>query len=74
MTVERTKEKYSFKNYLKIFVCVSVCVYIAIYVKSTSLLNFDVKKVLNLRLAICTSGGSVNLDNYSNVNIGDPDF
>lgn len=69
----RTKEKYSFKNYLKIFVCVSVCVYIAIYIKSTSLLNFDCKESVKSSFGN-TSGGSVNLDNYSNINIGDPDF
>ena len=48
----RTKEKYSFKNYLKIFVCVSVCVYIAIYIKSTSLLNFDFKESVKLVLLL----------------------
>jgi len=69
----RTKEKYSFKNYLKIFVCVSVCVYLAIYVKTTSLLNFDYKESVKSSFASNYSG-NVNLDNYSNINIGDPDF
>lgn len=70
----RTKERYSLKNYLKLFVCVSVCVYGAIYIKSTSLLNFEVKESSSPSSFGKTSGGSVNLDNYTNINIGDPDF
>ena len=69
----RSKEKYSFKNYLKIFACVSLCVYFAIYIKSTTLLNFDSKGSSKSSYG-ATTGGSVNLDNYSNINIGDPDF
>ena len=69
----RSKEKYSLKNYLKIFVSVTTCVYLAIYIKSTSLLNFDLKNSSHTSFGK-KSGGSVNLDNYSNINIGDPDF
>jgi cytosine/uracil/thiamine/allantoin permease len=73
---KRTKEKYSLKNYFKIFVCVTLCVYLANYVKSTSLLNFDSKKTSSKSSfgKNYSGGGSVNIDNYSNINIGDPDF
>ena len=66
-----SKEHYSIKNYLKIFACVSICVYFAIYIKSTSLLNLGPN---NTSKSSFGGGGSVNLDNYSNVNIGDPGF
>lgn len=72
---KRTKEKYSIKNYIKIFICTTVCVYIAIYIKSTSLLNFELNNSANSSFnKNVKSGGSVNLDNYSNVNIGEPNF
>ena len=69
---KRNKEKYSFKNYIKIFICVSLCVYLAIYIKSTTLLNFDLKQ--SPKSSYGSPGGAVNLDNYSNINIGDPTF
>ena len=70
---KRTKDKYNIKNYFKIFVCVSVCVYLALYIKSTSLLNLEAQHTSKSSYGK-SSGGSINLDNYSNVNIGDPDF
>mgnify|MGYP001394294175 CR=1 FL=1 len=71
----RTKEKYSFKTYIKIAIGCSLSVYIALYIKSTSLLNFDLNTSSESLLNKQTKGGgSVNLDNYSNVNIGEPNF
>ena len=70
---KRSNEKYSIKNYFKIFICVSVCIYISLYIKSTSLLNLEVKDTSKSSYGK-SSGGSVNLDNYSNINVGDPEF
>ena len=69
---KRTKEKYSLKNYIKIFVIVTLSVYFAIYIKNSSLLN-NIEPINNTSYGK-VSGGSVNLNNYTNVNIGDPDF
>ena len=73
---KRSKEKYSIKNYFKIFICVTLCVYLANYLKSNSFINVDSKKNSSKSLygKNYSSEGSVNLDNYANINIGDPDF
>ena len=69
---KRSKEKYSIKNYVKIFICVTLCVYLANYLKTNSFITADsTKKSLYGKNY---SGGSVNLDNYANINMGDPDF
>lgn len=70
---KRNKEKYSLKTYLKIFVMVSISVYLAIFIKNSSLLN-NIEPLNNNSSYGKASGGSVNLNNYTNVNIGDPDF
>lgn len=70
---KRNKEKYTLKNYLKIFIIVSFSVYLSLYIKNSSLLN-NIEPLKNQSLYGKTSGGSVNLNNYKNVNIGDPDF
>jgi len=69
----RNKEKYSFSNYIKIFIIVSLSVYLALFIKNSSLLN-NIEPLKNNSSYGKVSGGSVNLNNYKNVNIGDPDF
>ena len=72
---KRSKEKYSIKNYVKIFICVTLCVYLANYLKTNSFITADSTKQSSKSLyGKNYSGGSVNLDNYANINIGDPDF
>ena len=74
---KRSKEKYTFKSYFKIFVLVTICCYILIYVKSSSFLNNGKESTLYGGSAPWANSGpsnSVNIDNYSSVNIGEPNF
>ena len=66
---KRSKEKYSFRSYMKIFVLVSLCSYILLYVKLNLINNGSGAKT-----QYGSGSQSVNLDNYSSVNIGEPTF
>jgi len=66
---KRCKEKYRFKSYMKIFVLVSLCSYILLYVKINIIGNSNSSKTV-----YGGGGQTVNLDNYSSVNIGEPTF
>jgi hypothetical protein len=72
---KRTKEKYSLKTYLKIFLLGAVMSFVVVYLKTKVLNNVPVMKFpVQPPKTSVSSGGSVNVDNYSNVNIGEPDF
>jgi len=71
---KRSKEKYTFKSYLKIFVLVTICCYILIYVKSSSFLNNGTSPSTLYGGSNSGQSNSVNIDNYSSVNIGEPNF
>jgi hypothetical protein len=86
----RNKEKYSMKNYAKIFAVVTICCYIVLYMKSNNILGVSNEidtTLYSSRSAPWSMGGGgsgvsqsqsgaagVNLENYNSVNIGEPNF
>ena len=86
----RNKEKYSLKNYAKIFGLVTVCCYIVLYMKSKNILGVSNEIDTTLYSSRSapwslgggsgastvqqTAGSGVNLENYNSVNIGEPNF
>ncbi len=85
----RNKEKYSMKNYGKIFAVVTICCYIVLYMKSNNILGVSNEidtTLYSSRSAPWSMGGGsstphsggtgtgVNLENYNSVNIGEPNF
>jgi uncharacterized membrane protein len=69
---KRSKEKYKYKSYFKIFILVTLC--------SFALLKFkfaDATQSKNSYTSYSSTdggGGSINVDNYSSINIGEPNF
>ena len=84
----RNNEKYSLKNYAKIFGIVTVSSYLVLYMKTNNILGVSTQVDKTLYSSMSApwnaSGGSqqvntnqgpgVNLDNYNSVNIGEPNF
>ena len=74
-----SKEKYTIKQYIKNFILISICVYIGLFIRTTSIfINFtkgtnDIYKTTSFS-SNQTGGSTINLNNYDNVNIGDPNF
>ena len=82
---KRNNEKYTLKNYGKIFGLVTVSCYLILYMKSNNILNVSSPESTTLYSSNSAPwsqsvpksspvSNGINLENYNSVNIGEPTF